>query len=522
MTPPHPTQSERRRHILGNTLVVTTAFGLAAVMGLVRNMIIAARFGIGPELDAFYAAFKLPDLLFTVVAGGALATAFIPVFAGFLAEDDRMGRRVAAGQRHHQPGRPGGGPLCRAGRPDRALAGPHPDRPRLRPRPASPDRRPHAPGPDQHHPLRHQRGAGQRVARLQAFSHARLGPVLYPVGIIVGAVWLTPFLGVQGLALGAVLGAALHLAVKIPILLRYGFRWWPVLDLKTPPVRRVLVLMGPRVLDLAVFQLSMLAITNLASRLDSGSVSALEWGWEFMQLPETLIGTAFGLVAFPTLADLAARKDIAGLRATLGETLRTILFLTVPAAVGLILLGRPLLELLYQRGQFDAGSTDAVYTALVFWTVGLMAHAGIEIAARAFFAQEDTVTPLLITGGAGIVGIGLGLTLMGPLGHGGLALGNSLAVSAELVVLLWILRKRWGGVEGWETAKSLGRTGVGAAVMAAVVYGVIAWATRAEVGPLVTLLLGAGVGGVVYLGVGMVLNPAALAILLALLPARKK
>lgn len=521
MTPPHPTQSERRRHILGNTLVVTTAFGLAAVMGLVRNMIIAARFGIGPELDAFYAAFKLPDLLFTVVAGGALATAFIPVFANFLAADDRAGAwRLASAITNLVV------LVVALFAGLAALTAPWLVRTLI------------APGFDP--ALQAQTADLMRLVListilfgisavqgsvLHGFKHflmPALAPVLYPVGIIVGAVWLTPFLGVQGLALGAVLGAALHLAVKIPILLRYGFRWWPVLDLKTPPVRRVLVLMGPRVLDLAVFQLSMLAITNLASRLDAGSVSALEWGWEFMQLPETLIGTAFGLVAFPTLADLAARKDIAGLRATLGETLRIILFLTVPAAVGLILLGRPLLELLYQRGQFDAGSTDAVYTALVFWTVGLMAHAGIEIAARAFFAQEDTVTPLLITGGAGIVGIGLGLTLMGPLGHGGLALGNSLAVSAELVVLLWILRKRWGGVEGWETAKSLGRTGVGAAVMAAVVYGVIAWATRAEVGPLVTLLLGAGVGGGVYLGVGMVLNPAALAILLALLPARKK
>jgi putative peptidoglycan lipid II flippase len=146
------------------------------------------------------------------------------------------------------------------------------------------------------------------------------------------------------------------------------------------------------VLDLGVFHLTLLATTNLASRLGPGSVSALEWGWGVMQLPETIIGTAFGLVAFPTLAELAARGDVTGLRSTLGETLRAVITLTVPAALGLILLGRPLLQLLYQRGAFDAAATDAVYGALRFYALGLVGHACLELAARTFFAQQDTVT----------------------------------------------------------------------------------------------------------------------------------
>ena len=122
--------------------------------------------------------------------------------------------------------------------------------------------------------------------------------------------------------------------------------------------------MLPRVLDLGVFQLTMLVTTNLASRLGHGSVSALEWGWGAMQLPETVIGTAFGLVAFPTLAELAARRDLAGLRGTLAETLRLVLVLSVPATCGLILLGQPFLQVLYQRGAFDASATEAVYSRL--------------------------------------------------------------------------------------------------------------------------------------------------------------
>ena len=113
-------------------------------------------------------------------------------------------------------------------------------------------------------------------------------------------------MGVAGLAIGAVIGS-LHLLIKVPGLFYYGFRWWPVLDLRTPAVRRVWILMVPRILDLLVFQLTLVAMTNLASRLGPGGVSSVEWGWDAMQLPETIIGTAFGLVAFPTLAELAAR-----------------------------------------------------------------------------------------------------------------------------------------------------------------------------------------------------------------------
>ena len=147
---------------------------------------------------------------------------------------------------------------------------------------------------------------------LHGFKHfllPALAPVVYPLGVIAGALWLAPRWGMRGLAAGAVIGSAFHLAIKIPGLIRHGFRWSPILDARSAAVRRVAWLVGPRVLDLGVFHLTLLATTNLASRLGAGRVSALEWGWDAMQLPETIIGTAFGLVAFPTLAELAARGD---------------------------------------------------------------------------------------------------------------------------------------------------------------------------------------------------------------------
>jgi putative peptidoglycan lipid II flippase len=500
-----PDAAARERHILRNTLLVGASFALAAVAGLARNVVIARQFGIGADLDAYYAAFKVPDLLFTVVAGGALATAFIPVFAAFLADGDRQGAwRLASAITNLVV------LVVSALALAAALAAPWLVRTLIAP----------GFGPAQQaetavlmrlvlaSTLLFGISAVQSSA-LHGFKHfllPALAPVVYPLGVTAGALWLAPTWGVRGLAAGAILGATLHLAVKVPGLIHYGLRWWPVLDLGRPAVRRVLALLGPRVLDLGVFHLTLLATTNLASRLGPGSVSALEWGWGAMQLPETIIGTAFGLVAFPTLAELATRGDLGGLRRTLGQTLRLVLALTVPAAAGLILLGQPLLQLLYQRGAFDAAATQAVYAALRFYALGLVGHACLEMAARTFFAQQDTVTPLLIATASAGTNILLGVLLMGPLGHAGLALANSMAVSAEVLVLLLILRHRLGSVEGRQTLRALGRVLMATLLMGVVVGGVLVVGRRAGAGALEMVAAGGTGGALSYVGAGLLLG----------------
>jgi putative peptidoglycan lipid II flippase len=495
----------RQRHLARNTILVAGSFALAAAVGLLRNVVIARQFGIGAELDAYYAAFKLPDLLFTIVAGGALATAFIPVFADFLAADDRRGAwRLASAitnlvviivsvlallaalfaswlVRHLIA--PGFSPelqlqtahLMRLVLVSTIIFG----------------------------------ISAVQASVLHGFKHfllPALAPIAYPLGVIAGALVLAPRWGINGLAVGAVIGAALHLLIKIPGLIHYGFNWQPVLDLRTDAVRRVAILMGPRVLDLGVFHLTLLATTNLASRLSAGSVSALEWGWQAMQLPETIIGTAIGLVAFPTLAELAARRDIAGLRATLGDTLLAGLTFTAPAAVGLILLGRPMLEVLYQRGAFDAAATDAVFIALRFYALGLIGHAALEVAARSFFAQQDTITPLLIAAGSAAFNITLGVLLMGPLGHGGLALANALTISAEVLTLLIVLRRRWKGLDGRRILGTLWRILAATLVMTLIVLGALALGRRLGLGALLLLALGGAAGAGSYLAAGLLLR----------------
>ncbi len=495
-------QQQRERHILANTLLVGLSFGLAAAVGLVRNMLLARTFGLGSELDTFYAAFKLPDLLFTIVAGGALATAFIPVFSEQLASDNhRAAWRLASSITNFVVIIVTGAALLAA------FFAPWLVRVLL------------APGfdaPQQAETVTLMRLvlistlffgiSAVQSSMLHSFRHfllPALAPAVYPLGVIIGALWLTPTWGVNGLAVGAILGSLLHLLVKVPGLLRIGFRWWPILELKSPAVRQVLWLMGPRVIDLAVFHLMMIATTNLASRLSPGSVSALEWGWEFMQLPETIIGTAFGLVAFPTLAALAAQHNLSGMRATLGDALRMVITLTGPATVGLILLGRPLIEVVYQRGEFDPQATQAVYVALSFYALGLIGHSCLELAARAFFALQDTLTPLLIAIVAGLCQLALGLGLMQWLGHGGLALANSIAITGEVFALLWILRRRLQGIEARQTVWLSAQV-----LLASAVMGVAIWSIRGWLGasPLLLLVGGAAVGGVVYLLMGFLLR----------------
>lgn len=469
-------------------------------------MIIARQFGLGAELDTFYAAFKLPDLFFTVVAGGALSTAFIPIFSRFLAQDDHHGAWQLASAITNLAllvvGLLSGLAMFFAPWLVQALI---------------------APGFDvaqQAETVTNMRivfistiffsVSAIQSSVLHGFKHfllPALAPVVYPLGIILGAIWLAPTWGTSGLAWGAVIGAFLHLAIKIPLLLKYGIRWWPHLKLDNVAVRRVLVLMGPRVLDLGVFHLTLLATTNLASRLSAGSVSALEWGWEFMQLPETVIGTAFGLVVFPTLAELAARDDLAGLRKTVSESLQLLIALTVPAAVGLILLGQPLLQVVYQRGAFNAEATIAVNVALRYFALGLVGHVALEVVARTFFALEDTITPLLVAVGAGLCHVLLGLLLMQEMGHGGLALANSVAITVEVIVLMLLLRRRIGGTLLNSALRQIIQVSVrslaSAVVMGVAVLGVLLLTTSIHAQPLVTLISGIGIGGITYIVAGL-------------------
>ncbi len=457
--------------------LVMALFVVSRALGLLREMVISHRFGTGGELDAYLAAFRLPDLLFQIVAGGALGSAFIPTFAGYLAHGDERGAWRLASSVINLVLIITAGLAAIA-----ALLAPWLVRVVV------------APGFD---PARQVLTAslmrlmlvtpavfgvsGVVMGILNARQHfllPALAPILYNVGIIAGAVLLAPTLGVWGLAWGVVVGALGHLLVQVPGLTRHGMRYTPALGLRDPGVHEVGRLMLPRMLGLAAVQINFLVNTILASGLAAGSLAALNYAWLLMLLPQGVFAQAVATAAFPTFSAQAARGERAAMRSTLSATLRAVLYLAVPAAAGLIVLRLPLVQLLFQRGAFTDASTQMVAWALTLYALGLPAHSAVEITVRAFYAQHDTRTPVAI----GVAAMGLNIVLsltflaafraLGWPPHGGLALSNSLATTAEMAALLLIIRKRLGGLEGRRLTGSLLRIGPAAAAMSAVAWAV--------------------------------------------------
>jgi putative peptidoglycan lipid II flippase len=288
-----------------------------------------------------------------------------------------------------------------------------------------------------------------------------------------------------------------------------GAQYVPVLTLRDPGVREVLRLMAPRVLGLAAVHLNFLVNTNIASRLGEGAVSALNYAWLLMLLPQGVFAQAVATAVFPTFADQAARGEQETMRRTLTTTLRMVFFVTIPAAVGLLILRRPLVALLFERGAFRASSTEAVAWALAFYALGLVGHAGVEIIVRAFYALHDTWTPVWVGGLAMGLNVVLSLTLSAAFAwaglppHGGLALANSVATLLEMVGLMALLRPRLGGLEGRTLGASAARSTLAALAMGGLLW---AWARWAS-GPFGAIAAG---GGGIILGAGGYLLAAAL------------
>jgi putative peptidoglycan lipid II flippase len=241
----------------------------------------------------------------------------------------------------------------------------------------------------------------------QHFLLPAVAPIIYNLALILGAWFLGPIWGVRGLVIGVVLGAAAHLLVQIPGLIQVQMDYRPVLAFHDACLHEVGQLMGPRVLGLAAVQLNFVVTTILASSLPTGSLTALNYGWIIMLLPQGIIAQSVATALFPTLAALVARGEQAQMRHIFIATLRNLLFLTLPASVGLILLREPLVSLLLERGNFGIDSTRATAWALGFFALGLVGHAIVEIAARAFYALKNTKTPL----GIGVLAMILNIIL---------------------------------------------------------------------------------------------------------------
>jgi putative peptidoglycan lipid II flippase len=488
------TAASSNRQIARASVIVMATFLVSRLLGLLRDVVIGAQFGTSGDYDAYVAAFRIPDIIYTLIAGGILVSAFLPTFTSYLAKEDRTGAwRLASAVINlvvvvlaavafvaallAEPIvryllAPGFGPEAQALTVQliRLLLIP---------------------------PIIF--GVSGVVMGIlyahQSFWLPGLAPSMYNLGIIFGALVLAPALGVFGLAIGAIIGALLHLLIQVPGLRRVKMQYSTRLAVRDPGVQEVIRLMIPRMFGVAVVQLTFLVETILASWLATGAVSALNYAWRVMLLPQGVVAQSVATAAFPTFADQYARGQLAQLRSTLAATVRSILFIAIPAAIGLLVLREPIVQLLFQRGQFTATSTAIVAMALGGYALGLIGHSGVEILARAFYALHDTKTPVLL----GILALGIdlvmGLSLINVLGVLGLALANMTAASIEMILLIVVIRRRLGGLDDRRVALSALRTTAAAALMGLAVWGflVVTASTNVTVRAFGGMIVGAGV-----------------------------
>ncbi len=245
----------------------------------------------------------------------------------------------------------------------------------------------------------------------QHFALPALAPACYRLGQIFGLVILVPRWGILGLAWGVVLGSVLHLAVQLPALAHFPARYRLTLGLRDASTRLVGALMLPRLVGVGVVQLNFLVNTILASGMPEGSLAAITLAFALMIMPQAVLAQSTGIAALPTFSAQVARGEAGAFRAAVADTLRGLVFLSLPASVGLVLLREPIVALLLERGAFTAESTQMVAWALLWYAAGLVGHSLLEIAARAFYALQDTRTPVLVGAGAMALNIGLSLGL---------------------------------------------------------------------------------------------------------------
>ena len=503
-------QDRRIRSRVASFVGLVAVFFIAdKILGVVRDLLVGRAFGASAELDAYYAAFELPDLLFTVVAGSAMATALIPVLSARIAKDDSEStwRLVSAVVNWA---------LLIVALISIVAAFFAPQIIRLVAR-----------GFDAE-----QVALGARLMRLvllqtlissvsgilmsvlqahQSFLFPAMAPLSYTLGRILGLQLLAPQLGVFGLAWGGVAGTVGHLLIQLYGLSRHRPRWRAVL--RHPDLRPLVRLMGPRVLGLGATYINFVLPTVFGSFLFDGAISSYEYAWRLMQFPETIIGTTLGLTVFPTLAEIANAGDRDQLRRTTSWALRLVLALAVPAAVGLVVLGRPLTALLFQRGEFGETATTWVYMALRFLSIGLVAHSALEVVSRLFYARRDMWTPLWAALGGLLTNVAAGALLLPLLSHQAIAVGNSLGVLLQVVWLALVAVRRMEAIELGRVVDSLWRIGLASAVMGGLVLGFRALPFAS--GPLIGGLGGLVIGALGYLAVALLVRVEAIGDLLS-------
>lgn len=443
---------------------------ISRIFGLVRDVAIAYAFGARETADAFFVAFRIPNLLRRFFAEGALTISFVPVFTDYLRKDREEARHVVSVSFTLLAVVLVGVVLIGV------LAAPwivkaialgfteDPEKYALTVR-LTRIMFPY---------ILFVSLAGLAMGVLNTLKHfaaPAAAPILLNVGIIAGALVLAQFIDppVMGLAVGVLIGGLLQLGIHLPFMARYGM--WPRLRLqwKHPSIKKILPMMGASAYGAAVYQINVVVMTFLASFLAEGSVSWLWYADRVMEFPLGIFGISLATVLLPTMADHASDGNHELMRKTLNYGLRMSFFLTVPAMVGLIVLAEPIIRVLFQHGTFTAQSTTASAQALVFFALGLPFIAAVRVTTNAFFSIKDSRTPVRMANLSVVINIVAALLLMHPMAHNGLALALSIAALCNFAFQVLAYRKKVGPIGLRRMITPLVRMATASVLMGAVV-----------------------------------------------------
>jgi putative peptidoglycan lipid II flippase len=443
------------------------------VLGLVRDVVQSYFFGTGVAADAFGVATRIPTLLRDLFAEGAMSAAFVPTFTRHLEKRGRedafrLGAQVLNGLLVITAmmvvlGIVLAGPLVRAytefadpAKVQLTILLTQVNMPFLTLIAV----------------------AAALMGMLNGLRHffvPAMSPALLNVSFIICTAVLTPIftrMGIEpamALSIGMLTGGVAQIAVQVPTLWRLGYRHQWVLDPKDAGMREVLLLMGPGTIGVAAAQVNLFVNTILATGHD-GAVSALQYAFRMIYMPIGIIGVSIATAAVPQISRRAADLDYEGMRSTLSWGIRLMLMLSVPATVGLMVLSEPIVQLIYERGEFGATSTGLVAHALLFYAPGIVGYSVVKIASPCFYALQDARTPIRVSLITIAVNLVLNLVLDAWMGFTGLALGTAIAANINAGLLLVLLSQRIGGVDSRRLWSSLMKIAAASLLM-----GVAAW-----------------------------------------------
>jgi len=443
---------------------------LSRIFGFIRDMVVAWFFGAGMLTDAFFVAFRIPNMLRRLLAEGSLSMAFVPVFTEYLTKKGQTEAFSMAKSTIRvlsvvlvfisiigiiaAPG------IVRIMAP--GFVGLKYDLTVLLTRIMFPY-------------IFFVCLVALSMGILNVLGHfaaPALAPVFLNLAIIGAALFLSPFLQhpVIGLAIGVLIGGLLQLILQIPFLIKKGLFFWQKAPFYHPGVKRIIILMGPAVFGAAVQQINLFIGTLLASLLPDGSISYLYYADRLVEFPLGILAISLSVAVLPTFSRQAAGKNLSEWKNTFAYAMNLTFFITLPAMVGLMVLSQPIITLLLQHGEFSAHHTVLTARALVYYSVGLWAFSTVRILISAFYSLQDTKTPFKIATISVIMNILLSIGLMGPLLHCGLALATALSSMVNFVLLTYCLRKKIGAIGLKKIVESVSKS-----VICSVAMGISLW-----------------------------------------------